>query len=99
MVNQQRTEVISAFIIIKTKARQHAIAHSEQSYNRISHHQFQQYCHLIIASFLLVILAVRHVILTLVSGLRFIILLNWIFYIIYSIYAHFDSIYFSIKII
>jgi len=43
--------LISAFLIIKTKAQQCTIVQSEQTYNQTLHNQFRQYRHLIIAPF------------------------------------------------
>jgi hypothetical protein len=66
--------VISAFIIIKTKARQRATVQSDQTYN-----QFQQHRHLIIAPLLLVILAIPRLILTLASGCMTSVRDSWVF--------------------
>ncbi|CAF3113962.1 unnamed protein product [Rotaria sp. Silwood2] len=77
--------LISALIILKANARQRAIVRPHYTYQQLLREQFQQHNRLIIAPFILIILAFPRVILSLVSGCMKSAQDSWLFLIGYFI--------------
>jgi hypothetical protein len=59
---------LSAVVIITKAARSRATAHKKQSYNKILYEQFQCHKHLLISSFILILLALPRLIISFIFG-------------------------------